>query len=205
MEPQGTGEHKIVFQLKNIVHSLRVGWRNFFCSCAVVSIFWLWRELVLGVTYLPYQLCRCVFFLVAAGNSFGLHRSVFWLWREIVLGVTYLLTIPVVPKCQFFGCGRKKVFGCTVSKKDSYLVSLIEKESASKCVYFVRSNTLLLCISLLCIYLLYRTDPKTHRPDRFLKFPELSGQVGFSRIPSKNADRKITNLSGKHSFTQLVS
>jgi hypothetical protein len=97
------------------------------------------------------------------------------------------------------------VFGCTVSKKDSYSVSLIERESASKCVYFVRSNTLSLFISLLCIYLLYPTDPQTHRLDCFLKFPELSGQVGISRIPSKNADRKITNLSGKHSFTQLVS
>ncbi len=117
------------------------------------------------LTYLPYQLCRCVSFLVAARNSFWLH----------------------------------------VSKKDSYLVSLIERESASKCVYFVRSNTLLLCISLLCIYLLYRTDPQTLRQDRFLKFPELSGQVGIGRIPSKNADRKITNLSGKHSFTQSVS
>jgi hypothetical protein len=60
--------------------------------------------------YLPtiwYQLCRCVFFLVAVGNSFGLHRSVFWLWWEIVLGVAYLSTIPVVPLCQFFGCGEK--------------------------------------------------------------------------------------------------
>ncbi len=46
-------------------------------------------------------------FLVAAGNSFGLHRSVFWLWHEIVLGVTYLSTIPVVPLCQFFGCSGK--------------------------------------------------------------------------------------------------
>jgi hypothetical protein len=69
---------------------------------------------------------------------------------------------------------------------------------------FVRSNTLLLCISLPCIYLLYPTDPQTHRLDRFLKFPELSGQVEISRIPSKKADRKITNLSGKHSFTHLV-
>jgi hypothetical protein len=86
------------------------------------------------------------------------------------------------------------------------LVSLIERESTSKCcVYFVRSNTLLLCISLLGIYLLYRTDPQTHRLDRFLKVPELSGQVGISRIPSKNTDRKITNLSTKHSFTHSVS
>ncbi len=76
-------------------------------SCAVVSVFRLWREIVLGVIYLPYQLCPCVFFLVASGNSFGLHRSVFWLWWEIVLGITYLPTIPVVPLCQFFGCGMK--------------------------------------------------------------------------------------------------
>jgi hypothetical protein len=78
-----------------------------FFSCAVVSVFWLWRELVLGVSYLPYQLCRCVFFFVAAGKSFGLHRSVIWLWQEKVLGFTYLPTIPVVPLCQFFGCGEK--------------------------------------------------------------------------------------------------
>ncbi len=38
---------------------------------------------------------------------------------------------------------------------------VIQKRSASKCVYFVRSNTLLLCISLLCIYLLYLTDAQT--------------------------------------------
>jgi hypothetical protein len=80
---------------------------NFFSSCAIVSVFWLWREIVLGVTYLPYQLCHCIFFLVAVGNSFGLHRSVFWLWREIFLGVTYLPTIPVVPLCQVFGCSGK--------------------------------------------------------------------------------------------------
>jgi hypothetical protein len=47
---------------------------------------------------------------------------------------------------------------------------------------------------------LYRTDPQTHRLDRFLKFPELSGHVGISRIPSKNTDRQITNLSGKHTL-----
>jgi hypothetical protein len=188
-----------------MIHSLRVGWRNFFSSCAAVSVFWLWQEIVLGVTYLPYQLCRCVFFwlrgekvlgctdqfLVVAGNSSRCYLliyhtscaivSVFWLQQEIVLS-------------------------CTVSKKDSYSVSFIERESASKCcVYFVRSNNLLLCISLFCIYFLYRTDPQTHRLDCCLKFPELSGQFFISRIPSKNADRNITNHSGKHSFTQSVS
>ncbi len=145
---------------------LRVGWTNFFSICAVVSVFWLWREIVLGVTYLPYQLCHCVFFLLR---------------REIVLGCTdqflvvagnsfrcYLLTYHTCCAIvSVFWLRREIVFGCTVSKKDSYLVSLIERESASKCVYFVRSNTLLLCISLLCIYLLYHTDPQTHRLDHF--------------------------------------
>ncbi len=131
-----------------------MGWRNFF-----------------------FQLCCCVSFLVVAGNSFRcylptitvLPLCLFLLRREIVLGCTN----------QFFGCGRKQfqvlltylwyhtscavvsffclrweiVFGCKVSKKDLYSVSLIERESASKCVYFLRSNTFLLCISLLYIYL----------------------------------------------------
>ncbi len=81
-------------------------------------------------------------------------------------------------------------------------------------MYFVRSNTLLLCISLLCIYLLYRTNPQTHRLDRFLKFPALSGHVGISRFPSKNADRKLPiflvntlllSWYHKHSFTPYPS
>ncbi len=133
-------------------------------------------------------------FLVATRNSFWLHRSDFL----VAMGNSfrcYLLTCHT--SCAIvsvFWLRREIVFGCTVYKKDSYSVSLIERESASKCVYFVRSNTPLLCISLLCIHLLYRTDPQTHRLDRFLKFPELSGQVGISSNPSKNADRKITGL-----------
>ncbi len=39
----------------------------------------------------------------------------------------------------------------------------------------------------------------------FTLYPSLSGQVGIIRIPSKNADRKITNISGKHSFTLSFS
>jgi hypothetical protein len=165
----------------------------------------LWREIVLGVTYLPYQLCHCVFFLVAGENSFGLHRSVFL----VVVGNSFRCYLLIYhTSCavvSVFWLRWEIVFSCTVSKKNSYSDTLIERESTRKCVYFVRSNTLLLCISLLCIYFLYRTNPQTHRLDRFLKFLELSGHVGISRIPSKNADRKITNLSGKHSFTQSVS
>ncbi len=128
--------------------------------------------------------------MVVAGNSF----------RCLLL--TYHTSCAVV---SVFWLRQEIVFGCTVSKKDSYSVSSIERESTSKCVYFVRSNTLLLCISLLCIYLLYCTDPQTHKLGCLLQFPELFGQVGISRNPSKNADRKITSLSGKHLFTHLVS
>ncbi len=101
-------------------------------SCAIVSFF-SWE------IFLVAQ----VSFLVVAGKSFGCYFltyhtscavvSVFWLRREIVVG-------------------------CSVSKKDSYLVSLIERRTASKCVYSIRSNTLLLCVSLLSIYLLYQKD-----------------------------------------------
>ncbi len=171
-----------------------------------MSVFWLWQEIVLGVTYLPYQLCRYVFLSVVVVNSFGLHRQISFL---VVAGnsfryylLTYHTSCAVV---SVFWLRQEIVFGCTVSKKDFYSVSLIERESSSKCVYFVRSNTLLLCISLLCIYLLYRTDPQTYRLDHFLKFPELSGQVRIRRNLSKNANRKINNLSGKHSFTHSVS
>ncbi len=175
-----------------------------------------------------FQLYCCVSFLVVVGNSFRCYLPTipvvplciffivagnsFW-----VALISYLVVAGNSFRCYLliyhtscailsvFLLRRKIVFGCTVSKKDFYSVSLIERNSASKCVYFVRSNTLLLCISLLCIYLLYHTDPQIHRLDCFLKFPELSGEVGISRIPSKNTDRKITNLSGKHSFTQSVS
>ncbi len=129
-------------------------------------------------------------FLVVAGNSFRCYLLIYHTSCAVV---------------SVFWLRQKIVFGCTVSKKDSYSVSLIKRESASKCVYFIRSNTLLLCISLLCIYLLYHTDLQTHRLDHFLKFPELSGQVGISKLPSKNADKKSTNLSGKHSLLSSLS
>jgi hypothetical protein len=73
------------------------GLEELFSCCPIVSVFLLWWEIVLGDTYLPYQMCRCVW----------LHRSVFWLWRKKTLGVTYLPTIPVVLICQFFGFGGK--------------------------------------------------------------------------------------------------
>jgi hypothetical protein len=152
---------------------------TFFLVVLLCQFFGFWREIVLGVTYLPYQLCRCVFFLVAARNSFGLQRSVFWLWGNSFRCylLTYHTSCAVV---SVFWLRREIVFGCTVSKEDSYLVSLIEREPASKCVYFVRSNTLLLCISLLCIYLLYRTRYRSTDSET-ISFLKISRAFWYSR------------------------
>ncbi len=137
-------------------------------------------------------MCYCVRFLVVAGHSFRFYLpsipvvslclffccggKQFW-----VAQISFLVVVGNSFRCYFityhtscavvsaFWLRREIVFGCTVSKKDSHSVSLIERESVRKCVYFLRSNTLLLCSSLLCIYLLYRTDPQTHRLDCFIK------------------------------------
>ncbi len=90
------------------------------------------------------------------------------------------------------------VFGYSVSKKDSCSVSLIERRTASKCVYFVRSNTLLLCVSLLSIYLLYQKF--------FSAFCEGIHLIPML-YPRKLSKFKETivcesvEFSGKHSFT----
>jgi hypothetical protein len=55
---------------------LRVGWRNFFSSCAVVSVFQFWREIDFGVTFVLRVQYSCGIVLV------------FWFRREIVFGVT---------------------------------------------------------------------------------------------------------------------
>jgi hypothetical protein len=85
-------------QMEEQIHSLRVGWRNFFSICAVVSVFgsggkyvlhtyvlrvqyscdvelvfWLWWKIVFDVTYVLSVQYSCAVV------------SVFWLWREIVL------------------------------------------------------------------------------------------------------------------------
>ncbi len=63
------------------IHSLHVGWRNLFSSCAVVSDFWFWWEIGFGVTYVLRVQYNCGIVLV------------FWFWWEIVFGVPYLLSI----------------------------------------------------------------------------------------------------------------
>ncbi len=53
-----------------------------------------------------------------------------------------------------------------VSTKKSYLVTLLWSDSW--CVNFIRPNTLLLCIFLFCIFLLYRADSQVEVQIRIL-------------------------------------
>ncbi len=117
----------------------RRGLEEHFSSCAVVSVFWLWRkQLQVILTYhtscavVSFFCCwgkqflvAQVSFLVVAGNNF---RCYFLTYR----------TIPVVPLCQFVGCGKKQFLVTQFLRKISYLVSLIERRTTSKCVYFIR-------------------------------------------------------------------
>ncbi len=74
------------------IHSLRVGWRNFFSSCAVVSVFGSGRKQVLVLhTYVLRVQYSCGVVLV------------FWFWQEIVFGVTYILSVQ-------YNCAVESVF-----------------------------------------------------------------------------------------------
>ncbi len=69
-------------QTEKQIHSLRVGWRNLFSSCAVASVFCSGGKYVL-VLHTPYVLrvpysCGVVLF--------------FLIWREIVFG-TYVISV----------------------------------------------------------------------------------------------------------------
>ncbi len=117
------------------IHLLLMGWRNFFSSCAVMSIFWFWQEIVFGIT-----------FLLRVQYSCGI-MCVFWFWREIVFAVTYELGVQYsCAVVSVFWLWREIVlkmrtpfdFLWAVSTKYSYWVTLLW--SASQCVYFVRSK-----------------------------------------------------------------
>ncbi len=104
-------------------------------------VFWVWREIVFGVTYVLSVQYTCVVV------------SVFLLWREIVLWweIVFKMQTPFD-------------FLWAVSTKKSFWVTLLWSDS--RCVYFVRPNTHL--IFLFCILLFYRADPQVEVQIRIL-------------------------------------
>ncbi len=91
---------------------------TFHTSCAVVSFFLLRREIVFGCT----------------GQFFGCEGKQF---QVLLPYLSYHTSCAVV---SVFWLRREILVGYSDSEKDSYSVSLIERRTASKSVYFVRSK-----------------------------------------------------------------
>ena len=71
-------------QTESQIHSLCVGWRNLFSSCAVCCVsFWFWREKGFGSN--THVLLRVQY---SCGGVL-----VFWLQCEIVFGVLHILSV----------------------------------------------------------------------------------------------------------------
>ncbi len=133
-------------------------------------VFWFWWEIVFGITYVlsvQYTTCAVV--------------SVFWLWQEIVLWREIVLKL----RTPFD-------FLWAVSTKKNYWVTLLWSDSG--CVYFVRPNTLLLCIFLFCIFPLYHTDPQVEVQIRIL--------LKEAAIVSKTRTPAITLWFPEHRFKE---
>ena len=69
-------------------------------SCAVVSVFWLWREIGFGFYILMYLEYNTV---VVPCQFFGSGGKQFLVLRM------YLVYNSIKRLCQFFGCGRKQI------------------------------------------------------------------------------------------------
>ncbi len=93
--------------------------------------------------------------------------SVLWFWWEIFFRVTYVLSVQYsCAVVSVFWLWREIVLKEHVSMKKSYRVTLLW--FASRCVFFIRPNTLLLCIFLFCIFFFYRADPQVEVQIRIL-------------------------------------
>ena len=82
---------------------------------------------------------------------------VFWFWREIVFDVTYVLIVQYIcAVVSFFWLWREIVLKMRTRFNKKILLGYFIKIQ-NRCEY-IRSNTLLHCNFLFCIFLLYRTD-----------------------------------------------
>ncbi len=123
-----------------------------------VSVFGSGQKQVLVLhTYVlrvQYSCSVVLVFLVLAGNSF-------WCY------VRTQCTIQLCGCVSFLAMvGNRSQNENRFLQKKSYWVTLLS--SASRCVYFIRPNTLLLFIFLFCIFLLYRADSQVEFQIRIL-------------------------------------
>ncbi len=81
----------------------------------------------------------------------------------------------------------------------SYWVTFLR--SASWCLFFIRPNTLLLCISLFCIFLLYRTDPQVEVHIRIYYYDKY--EIVYSGNPCLSGGCAIVITTRKKSSSRL--
>ncbi len=144
-------------QTERQIHLLRVGWRNIFPVVLLCQFFGCGGNSFRG--YLPtIPVVPLCLFLLRREIVFGCTEVGFLVVAEKSLRCYFLIYHTSCAVVSGFWLRREIVLGYSVSKKDSYSVSLIERRTTSKCVHFISLNTLLLCVSLLYIYLLYQKD-----------------------------------------------
>ncbi len=140
-----------------------------------VQFFLFWREIVFGVSYIWYLLYNTVVrlcqFLVLVGNWFGFYILMYLEYNTIVVLCqffspggkqlltlrTYLVYKTVVGLCQVFWLWQEIVLKMRTRFYKKILLGYFIMIRQPMCV-FIRPNTLLLCIFLFWIFLLYRTD-----------------------------------------------
>ncbi len=143
-------------QTERQIHSLRVGWRDFFFSCAVVVVCQFFD--LAGNRFWCYFILRVQY---SCGIALG-----FRFWREIVFGFAYVLSVQYsCAVVSVFWLWRERVL--VWSKKNSYWVSLFYRNNLITKVYFSYDpNYLILIISFL-----YCMDPQPYSHDCFSKIP----------------------------------
>jgi hypothetical protein len=116
--------------------------------------------------------------------------------------------------CWFFGCGRKKfskwehllISYEQFPQKKSYWITLLW--FASRCVYSIRPDNLLLRIFLICTFLLYCTDPQVEvqirilLKDKYVKLCQNANTGNHTMISCTQFLRKI--LIGFLNFTETT-
>jgi hypothetical protein len=97
-----------------------VGWRNFFSSCAVMSVFGSGKKLVLVLhTYVLRVQYSCGVCVVL----------VFWFWREIVFGVTYVLSVK-------YSCALVSVFWLWLGNSSQNENTFLQKNPIIGLLYY---------------------------------------------------------------------
>jgi hypothetical protein len=83
---------------------------------------------------------------------------VFWFWREIVCDITYVLSVQCsCAVVSVFWLWWEIVLKMRTRFYEKILLGYFIMIRLPMCV-FIRPNTLLLCIFLFCIFLMYRSD-----------------------------------------------